>query len=208
MTVLTENKTTFFNRLRHRIAPSELLRVRLAYYMAKFGHRSQVRKETDAEGRQVRYFEHVRRVAIVVMDQFKIYDPDVIITALLHDALEDTDAIDAQMIEHAFGTEVARNVLNLTKVPDDFSNGYLRRLQNAPQNAKIVKCADRIDNLRSLSQTTKEFQTKQLRETYEKYDSLFAIAFPSETRFREYYKIFSLTLFEASEECGYEYYGD
>ena len=89
-------------------------------------------------------------------------------TALLHDALEDTDAIDAQMIEMAFGPTVASNVIFLTKVAGE-GGAYIKRIQTAPSDVQLVKIADRIDNLRSLQFGTLEFQQKQLLETEEKY---------------------------------------
>lgn len=139
-----ENKATFFARLEPRLAPSGVLKVRAAYYLAKFGHRCQVRKERDAAGVQLRYFEHLRRVAIILMDRAGCWDPDLICTALFHDALEDTQDLDAQILEHFFGAEVARRVRLLSKVPKD---GYLDRLKGADAPTILVKACDRLDNL-------------------------------------------------------------
>lgn len=171
---MTENKATFFARLDPRLSPSDLVRVRGAYYMAKYGHRAQVRKEKDADGNPLRYFEHVRRVAIVLMDEAHVYDPDLVCTALLHDTLEDTDDIDAQIIEQFFGKEVARRVRLLTKEPKE---GYIDRLRTADRNTILVKACDRLDNLRSLDGdgVTEEFRQKQLMETQVKYRPLFHI---------------------------------
>lgn len=159
---MIENKAAFFSRLEPRLAPSDLVRIRGAYYLAKYGHRAQVRKELDCEGHPLRYFEHVRRVAIILMDEEEVYDPDLIITALLHDALEDTDDIDALVIEQFFGAEVARRVRLLTKNPKD---GYVDRLYTADEGTVLIKLCDRIDNLRSLAGCPEDFQKKQLEET-------------------------------------------
>lgn len=166
-----ENKTTFFDRLRNVVAPSELVKVRGAYYMAKFGHRSQVRKEQDVNGQPLRYFEHPRRVAIILMDELRVFDVDMICAALLHDALEDTDAITVDVIEQFFGVTVARYVTCLTKIKGE-GDAYIKRLMNAPDNALIIKVCDRIDNLRSLGSTTDEFKIKQVKETIQKYHPL------------------------------------
>src|SRR5574338_1238344 len=85
-----ENKETFQARVRPYFSPSEQLDVKLAYCLAKFGHRAQTRKELT-EGKPTRYFEHVRRVAIVLMDEMKVINRDMIIAALLHDSVEDTN---------------------------------------------------------------------------------------------------------------------
>lgn len=141
-----------------------------AYYLAKFGHRFQHRKEKDESGKELRYFEHVRRVAIVLMDRAQCYDPDLICTALLHDALEDTQDLTAPILERFFGPAVPRRVRLLSKVPKD---GYLDRLKSADRETILVKACDRLDNLLSLGQTTAEFQEKQLKETRVKYLPLF-----------------------------------
>jgi len=166
---VTENKAAFFARLEPRLAPSDLARVRGAYYLAKYGHRAQVRKEKDSKGARLRYFEHVRRVAIVLMDEAKVFDPDLVITALLHDALEDTRDIDALVVEQFFGAAVARRVRLLTKVP---KKGYVERLWDADRETVLVKICDRLDNLRSLGDD-KAFRRKQIKETRDHYWPLF-----------------------------------
>lgn len=167
---MTENKAAFFARLEPRLAPSDMARVRGAYYLAKYGHRAQVRKELGEDGKPLRYFEHVRRVALVLMDEAKVFDPDAVITALLHDALEDTDDIDAKVIEQFFGATVARRVRLLTKDPKE---GYAERLWDADWGTIAVKFCDRLDNLRSLDGCGEDFKAKQVKDTRVHYLSLF-----------------------------------
>ena len=168
---MTENKSSFFARLEPRLAPSDVVRVRGAYYLAKFGHRAMVRKETGPDGNPLRYFEHVRRVALILMDEAEIYDADLVCAALLHDTMEDTEDIDGAIIEQFFGAKVAWRVRLLTKKPKE---GYEKRLRaSADPGVILVKACDRLDNLRSLGETSEEFQKKQYLETYEKYLPLF-----------------------------------
>jgi len=167
-----ENKESFQDRVKPYFSPSEQLDVKLAYCLAKFGHRAQLRKEM-VEGKPTRYFEHVRRVAIVLMDEMKIMDRDMIIAALLHDSLEDTHDLTAELLEHCFGTDTITMIKLLSKIPKD---GYLERLKNC-HNWKVlaIKACDRLDNLRSLMVpgNTVEFQKKQIQETREKYFPIF-----------------------------------
>ena len=175
---MIENKASFFARLEPRLATSELTRIRGAYLMAtvkalrsgEFGHRAQVRKELAADGNPLRYFEHVRRVAIVLMDEAQVHDPDLVCTALLHDTLEDTEDIDSGIIEQFFGTNVARRVRLLTKEPKE---GYVERLAWADKETVLVKACDRLDNLRSLGGTTEEFRERQIKETVQHYLPVF-----------------------------------
>lgn len=167
-----ENKESFQARLRPYFSPSDQLDIKLAYTLAKFGHRAQTRKELT-DGKPTRYFEHVRRVSIILMDEMKVMDRDMIIAALLHDSLEDTQDLTSELLEHCFGTNVVHMVKMLSKVPKD---GYIERLNSCHEwQVLALKACDRLDNLRSLMipENTIEFQKKQLKETKEKYFPIF-----------------------------------
>lgn len=168
---MIENKHTFQDRLRPYFSPSDQLDIQLAYCLAKFGHRAQTRKELT-EGKPTRYFEHVRRVAIILMDELKIMDKDMIIIGLLHDAIEDCEDLTPELIEHSFGKEVTSRIKWLSKKPKE---GYIERLNNCfDWKTLTVKSCDRLDNLRKLmGNTTLEFQKKQLIETKDKYYPIF-----------------------------------
>lgn len=167
-----ENKETFQARIRPYLPPSQQLDVKLAYCLAKFGHRAQTRKELT-EGKPTRYFEHVRRVALILMDEVKIVDRDMVIAALLHDSLEDCRDLSAELLEHSFGAEVVHIVTLLSKVPKE---GYTERLSHCHDwKVLLIKACDRLDNLRSLMipGTTLEFQKKQIQETKDLYFPIF-----------------------------------
>ena len=168
-----ENKQTFLNRLNSELSPKELTRVRAAYIFAKFGHRAQKRKELDNTGKQLRYFEHVRRVALILIDECDVRDPDIIITALLHDCFEDTVDIDPAIVELFFGSKVCSNVLCLSKTANCNDNEYFNKLLRANSDVRLVKCCDRLDNLRSISGCDRDFIDKQVEETEKYLEELF-----------------------------------
>lgn len=92
-------------------------------------------------------------VANILVQEGNIHDPVVIIAALLHDTVEDTDTT-FEEIETQFGTEVRNIVKELT---DDKSLPKVERkrlqIENAPKcshKAKLVKLADKLYNLRDL----------------------------------------------------------
>lgn len=164
--LIPENREAFFSRLRPLLAPSELMRVEIAYALAKHAHRFQERKELDSGGRPIRYFEHLRATALILIDELKIHDPDMIIACLMHDSIEDTTDINERMLEHLFGANVCKIVKLLTKNPEDPKGAYYRRLQDhGNAQTLIVKGCDRLSNLRTLSGCDKAFQTKQILET-------------------------------------------
>jgi GTP diphosphokinase / guanosine-3',5'-bis(diphosphate) 3'-diphosphatase len=167
-----ENKESFKERMKLYFTSSDQLDIQLAYYLSKFGHRAQFRKEL-IDGKPLRYFEHVRRVAIILIDEMQIIDREMIIAALLHDTLEDCVDLTPELLEHIFGSTVVSIVKLLSKTPQE---GYLDRLNNCKNwKALAIKACDRLDNLRSLMVpgTSIEFQKKQIKETKEKYFPIF-----------------------------------
>jgi len=169
---MSENHKSFFSRLSF-LPQDELLDIELAYALAKYWFRSKVRKELDVEGNNIRYFEHLRRVVLILVDELKIANTELIIAALCHDALEDTreDDLAALQIEKRFGRDVIWMVKLLSKVPKE---GYLSRMDSfADWRVLMLKACDRLDNLRSLKDASAEFQRKQIEETRTKYYPVF-----------------------------------
>ena len=125
---------------------SRLLR---AMKFAADKHVHQRRKNADATP----YINHPIEVAEHLSRVGGISDEEVLIAALLHDTVEDTNTT-ADEIESAFGSRVADIVMECT---DDKSleKAERKRLQvvNAPKKsaeAKCVKIADKTCNLASI----------------------------------------------------------
>ena len=72
-------------------------------------HHGQMRKDDKTP-----YVSHVFRVCLVIRDIFGFDDPRMLITALLHDTIEDTTK-DFDDVEKDYGQEIARWVAFLTK---------------------------------------------------------------------------------------------
>ncbi|MBY8984173.1 MAG: bifunctional (p)ppGpp synthetase/guanosine-3',5'-bis(diphosphate) 3'-pyrophosphohydrolase [Candidatus Lokiarchaeota archaeon] len=74
---------------------------------------------------------------------------DLMIAALFHDLLEDTD-ISLKEIEDQFGKRVGEIIFELT-IPKGVigleKDKWLEKFENKSKEAKIIKIADRIDNL-------------------------------------------------------------
>ena len=148
-----------------------------AYDMAKYGHRNQVR-ESGA-----RYFEHVRATALILVDELGITDLDIVTAALLHDMLEDNFLLTSSRIKVTFGERVAALVSTITKPakedPRFKSNNerhqwYFEQIRNGSPEAKIIKLADRLQNLRTLASCPSEKQIAKIKETNEVYLPLIA----------------------------------
>lgn len=164
------NRTKFMSLVNGFATREEADRIELAYGFAKKIHRGQFRKEFNSDGTQMRYFEHCRRAALVLITEAGVTDPKVICASLLHDCIEDGDDVHliSSIIEIVFGQDVAHLVRAVTKIP---KVGYLERLAQgialSEGRVAFVKAADRLDNLRSLPPSDPAFCARQRKETEE-----------------------------------------
>ena len=96
---------------------------------------------------------------------------NLIISAYLHDTLEDTEATYYDLVEK-FGPQVASIVLELT-TDIDFKKElgktkYLEiKMKNMSSWALVIKLCDRLDNVSDLINADETFKDKYIKETLE-----------------------------------------
>lgn len=73
-------------------------------------------------------------------------DRDLMLAALFHDLIEDTD-LKFEDLKEEFGEDVALIVNELSKPKNIRKDDWLRAFSTASRKAKLIKMADRIDNL-------------------------------------------------------------
>ena len=151
----------------------EVAFVMKAYEYAKLMHKDQKRKSGEP------YIIHPVNVAIILAD----LDMDVqtIVSALLHDVVEDTPAT-YDDIKEMFSEDVAKIVDGVTKLnklnyksSEAFQAENLRKMILAMNNdirVIIVKLADRLHNLRTLEYMNEEKRKQKAQETIEIYAPL------------------------------------
>ena len=125
--------------------------VNRAYVFAMRAHGSQIRASGDP------YFSHPLEVAGILTDMR--LDHGTIITALLHDTVEDTKAT-VRDIENLFGKEVGRLVDGVTKLNRiDLQSDSAKQAENFRKfviamsediRVLLIKLADRLHNMRTL----------------------------------------------------------
>ena len=145
----------FLGLIKDHLQPEELRKVKHAYLLAKVAHQGQTRDEG------VRYFDHPKSVALILIG-LGIYDWEMLVAALDHDVIEDTDLRDRELYEDLFGPWVAAALQTLSKHPD---RDYLAGLQTADWRVLAVKMADRLHNLRTLKFVAAEKKQWKLTET-------------------------------------------
>ncbi len=137
-----------------------------AYAYGKQKHANQKRHSGEP------YFTHPIEVAIILAGQ-KL-DDDTIVTALLHDTLEDTDATFKEVTE-LFGLEIAQLIDGVTKLTNlELSSVQAKQAENfrklllaMSQDLRVllVKLGDRLHNMRTIKHMRPEKQISKARET-------------------------------------------
>src|SRR4030095_4966801 len=129
---------------------SELGLLLRALSFAAHKHRDQRRKDVQASP----YINHPIALADVLVNEAGVTDLEVLCAALLHDTIEDTRTTPEEL-EREFGRAIASIVLELTD-KQILKKGTRKRMQiahaaAASREAKLVKLADKICNLRDIN---------------------------------------------------------
>jgi GTP pyrophosphokinase len=165
------SKSELQDRLTPIIGAVDLNRVICAYELARDVHQFQQRNDGTP------WFWHPTRVTKILLEELNITDPDLLIAALLHDTLEDSDILTSEVIEYNFGPYVSYLVETLTKeiriedgpLREQIDKEYVDRLMQSAEDCRIIKLSDRLDNMRCLDFNLKRNPYKYVKETSEHY---------------------------------------
>lgn len=124
------------------------------------------------------YYLHLVDVTQKLIN-FGVRDENTIVTAILHDAIEDVNWITYEYIEREYGKTVADDVLTVTKDPNvDYKtdkDALVRYLQKCEEklSTALVKSADRIHNFNTLGNASRDKQLRVALETEEYFLPMF-----------------------------------
>ncbi len=157
-------------RISTYLQPDQVEQVRHAYHFSDAAHAGQHRKSGEP------YIQHPLAVALILADMHM--DHETLIAAILHDVIEDT-AIDRNSVSSEFGSEVAAIVDGLSKLTqlefesqaETQARNFQRMLMAMADDIRVilVKLADRLHNMRTLSALKHEKRRRIARETLEIY---------------------------------------
>lgn len=148
--------------------PDSRALIRKAYEFAKHAHEGQFRKSGEP------YIHHLIEVCYILSELN--CGPSTLVAGLLHDVVEDTD-ISIQVIEKEFGSDVATIVESLTKIQrmklshrkeEDFvAEDHKKIFLGMAKDVRVIviKLADRLHNMRTLSSLKPERQYALANET-------------------------------------------
>jgi (p)ppGpp synthase/HD superfamily hydrolase len=140
-----ENRESFFKRIRERWSEESAAfdLIAKAYDTAKDALRGIEREEG------VRYFEHARGVALILLDDLNTEDPRAICLALLHDIIEENPfEWNLNRVAEEFDEHIVEGLRILTKPPGmhtltSVGLAYHASFWYAPRMVAVVKLADR-----------------------------------------------------------------
>jgi hypothetical protein len=114
-------------------------------------------------------FRHALMTYAILID-YHYVDQVLLKASVIHDIFEDVRCVSYDEIKNLDrdGEAVLKLVLEVTKKKEESKDDYLKRLlETGSENAKTLKCADRISNLTDLHPDIfeKEFIKRYLEET-------------------------------------------
>ena len=149
---------------------AQIEKVRRAYDFGAVAHSGQMRLSGEP------YIQHPLEVANILTDMHM--DHDTLVAAMLHDVIEDTE-IEKDKIANEFGEEVAAIVDGLSKLTQiEFESQAEKQAQNFQKmlmamaddiRVILVKLADRLHNMRTMSALKPEKRRRIARETLDIY---------------------------------------
>jgi GTP diphosphokinase / guanosine-3',5'-bis(diphosphate) 3'-diphosphatase len=150
-----------------KVSDEGKVRINKAFEFANSAHAGVKRKSGEP------YIIHPIAVATIVVDEIGL-SATSIISALLHDVVEDTDYT-LEDISNLFGEKVASIVDGLTKLTDEFTphqdskqaNNFRKMLMTLSDDVRVIliKIADRLHNMRTLDSMAPNKQLKIAAET-------------------------------------------
>lgn len=154
-----------FDCMKSRTDEADMVRLRKAYEFSREAHKMQKRKSGEP------YIFHPIEVARIAAEELML-DVDTVIAAFLHDVVEDTDTKISD-VQRMFGTNVAFIVRAVTK-PNKKKYEMSKQLDNFKHilnsmqddiRPLLLKIADRLHNMRTLSSMKADKQMKIAGET-------------------------------------------
>lgn len=162
---ILDSANRVFKVMSSRVSPDDMQRLKASFEFAKEAHKLQKRKSGEP------YIIHPVSVASIAAEELKL-DVNSVITAFLHDVVEDTEYT-IEDIRERFGDDVAFLVDVVTKKKKN-SYKMSKQVDNYQQlldslhfdiRALMVKIADRLHNMRTLSSMRPDKQMKIAGET-------------------------------------------
>lgn len=168
---LLDKITDLNNSAKYLQTAIDVAEIKKAIYYARKYHGSQRRQSGEP------FYSHPIEVAYMLVEYIGTYilkyaRTDLIVIALLHDTIEDTELTE-EVISCIFGNKVASQVQALTRIKPEgkiSSAKMLKKLyKENNRDALLVKLFDRLHNMQTISAKSPEKIRKIVQETQESF---------------------------------------
>jgi len=136
--------------------PDDVVKITRAFGIATKAHMGQY-----SVNKYEHHIGHSLRVALILAQELKIHDIDLICTALLHNAQIPDDDL-KEFGERVYS--ILRTIDSWTR--EKASEEYFAKMTKASKDSRYIKLAERLDDIRSMKgQTFKDKVTRYKEET-------------------------------------------
>ena len=139
--------------------PDDVVQITRAFGLATKAHKGQ-----HSVNKYQHYLGHSLRVALILAEELKIHDTDLVCAALLHDArLPDDDL--KELGDRVYSTLSTIDSWAREKASEE----YFARMTKASNDTRYIKLAERLDDIRSMKGESFREKVTRYKEETQKY---------------------------------------
>jgi (p)ppGpp synthase/HD superfamily hydrolase len=154
--------------------PDDVVKITRAFGIATKAHKGQ-----HSINKYELYLGHSLRVALILAEELKIHDIDLVCAALLHDAQIPNNDL------KEFGERVYYILSTIDSwAKENALEEYFAKMTKAPKDSRYIKLAERLDDIRSMKGQTFKDKVTRYKEETQKYVVPIAIATDDKLAFK------------------------
>jgi (p)ppGpp synthase/HD superfamily hydrolase len=154
--------------------PDDVVKITRAFGIATKAYKGQ-----HSINKYEHYLGHSLRVALILAEELKTHDIDLVCAALLHDAQIPNNDL------KEFGERVYYMLSTIDSLDKEkASEEYFAKMTKAPKDSRYIKLAERLDDIRSMKGQTFKDKVTRYKEETQKYVVPIAIATDDKLAFK------------------------
>jgi (p)ppGpp synthase/HD superfamily hydrolase len=154
--------------------PDDVVKITRAFGIATKAYKGQ-----HSINKYEHYLGHSLRVALILAEELKTHDIDLVCAALLHDAQIPNNDL------KEFGERVYYMLSTIDSLDKEkASEEYFAKMTKAPKDSRYIKLAERLDDIRSMKGQTFKDKVTRYKEETQKYVVPIAVATDDKLAFK------------------------
>jgi GTP pyrophosphokinase len=154
--------------------PDDVVKITRAFGIATKAYKGQ-----HSINKYEHYLGHSLRVALILAEELKTHDTDLVCAALLHDAQIPNNDL------KEFGERVYYMLSTIDSLDKEkASEEYFAKMTKAPKDSRYIKLAERLDDIRSMKGQTFKDKVTRYKEETQKYVVPIAVATDDKLAFK------------------------